>query len=252
MKKIFLILCFVCISSAICFAQEETLEEATTTEKPRKETKSLFGSSFTPPKSAKEFWSQVSPFVNIGTNITINTADKTISAPSPASFALGVGAIWPNNAFVSFQPRLNIFTGYYLWNAADNYAYPAEVENRTAMALSFMFDFPAAATFRFEKYQFEVGAGVGLLARIALMANGVSENDFGSSGSAGSDKEKIKKWFWSDMRFLYPEIFAAWEYKFSEKLMLGFELRYYISMGALVSGRGLDASIIAVAAKFIF
>ena len=51
----------------------------------------LFGGSFVPPKSAKEFWSQVSPFVNLGANITLNTESKLKSAPSPTAFAFAVG-----------------------------------------------------------------------------------------------------------------------------------------------------------------
>ena len=210
----------------------------------------LFGGSYVPAKNAKEFWSQVSPFVNIGVNITLNTESKLKSAPSPTAFSLAFGGIWPNKAFLSFQPRLAFWTSYYLWDGKN--ALPAEVENRTAFVLNFMLDFPAVATFRFQKFQAEAGIGLGVLARAALLANGVSEGDSGTTGSAGGDKDEIQKWFWSSARFLYLEFLGGWEWNFTERIAAGFELRYYLPIGSLIDGRGLDASIIALSAKLIF
>lgn len=210
----------------------------------------ICGGSHVPAKSGKEFLSQISPFVNIGANITINTESSLKSAPSPTAFALSFGAIWPNKAFLSFQPRLSFWWSYYLWDGQN--ALPAEIENRTALALNFMLDLPAAATFRFKSCQVEAGLGLGILARVAVMAGGVGEGDTGVSGSAGSDKEKIQEWFWSGARFLYPELFVAWEWNFTPRIAAGFEARWYFPIGSLINDRGLDASIIALAAKLIF
>ncbi|MBQ9626291.1 MAG: hypothetical protein IJR40_03855 [Treponema sp.] len=210
----------------------------------------LFGGSFVAPKSAKEFWSQVSPFVNLGANITLNTESKLKSAPSPTAFAFAVGGIWPNKAFLSFQPRLSFWWSYYLWDGKN--ALPAEIENRTAFVLNFMLDLPAAATFRFQKFQIEAGAGLGILARAAMLAGGVGEGDTGASGSAGGDKSEIQKWFWSNARFLYTEFFGAWEWNFTDRIAAGFELRYYLPVGSLADGRGLTESIFALSAKLIF
>ena len=208
------------------------------------------GGSHSPAKSAKEFFGQISPFINIGAAFMINTESKLKSAPSPTSFALSIGLIWPNQAFLSFQPRLNFWWSYWLWDG--EMALPAEIENRTALALNFMLDIPAAATFRFKNCQIEAGLGLGILARVALLAGGVSEDDPGTTGSAGGDKEKIQEWFWSGSRFLYPEVFVAWEWRFSPRIAAGLEARYYFPLGAFMDGRGLDASIIAVSGKLIF
>ena len=210
----------------------------------------LFGGSYVPAKNAKEFWSQVSPFVNIGVNITLNTESKLKSAPSPTAFTLAFGGIWPNKAFLSFQPRLAFWTSYYLWDGKN--ALPAEVENRTAFVLNFMLDFPAVATFRFQKFQAEAGIGLGVLARAALLANGVSEGDSGTTGSAGGDKSEIQKWFWGNARFLYVEFIGGWQWIFTERIAAGFDLRYYLPIGSLADGRGLTESIFALSAKLIF
>ena len=259
MKKVILIAALAAFSVAqiFCQAQEagSAQQEATNASQAlddgaAKKWYNLFGGSFVPPTNAKEFWSQVSPFVNIGANITINTESKLKSAPSPTAFALSFGGIWPNKAFWSFQPRLSFWTSYYLWDGKN--ALPAEVENRTALVLNFMVDLPAVATFRFKKCQAEAGLGLGFLARAALLANGVSEGDSGTTGSAGGDKDEIQKWFWSSARFLYLEFLGGWEWNFTERIAAGFELRYYLPIGSLIDGRGLDASIISLGAKLIF
>lgn len=202
------------------------------------------------PENSKEFWSQVSPFINLGLNITVNTESPLKSAPTPVSFTGGLGAIWPNNSFVSFQPRLSFYAMYYLWDGEN--ALPAEIENRTASVLNFMLDLPAAWTFRFKHSQAELGAGLGFLARFSMLSSGVKASDSGASGTAQEDVDKISSWMWNDMHFLYPEIFAAWEYNVTERLKAGLEIRYYLPLGSLAGGRGLDASILSVATKIIF
>ncbi len=210
----------------------------------------LFGSTWTKPESFAEFSQQVSVFINIGALLTVNTESKLKSAPSPVSFSTAIGAVWPNNAFISFQPRLSFFGMYYLWDGKN--ALPAEVENRTALSLSMIFDLPAAATFRLGASSIEAGAGLGFLFRAGILAPNVKASDSGTEGSAGQDVDKINEWFWSGARFLYPEISVAWEYTFSERLRAGFELRYYFPIGSLASGRGFDASMIFMSTKFIF
>lgn len=266
MKKIFLLSALFVFSAASIFCQAQAQEDGAAQSlvqdndsggEPLPQEKdysskwyNLFGGTFTPAKSGKEFLSQISPFVNIGVNITVNTESSLKSAPSPTAFNLSFGGIWPNKAFLSFQPRLSFWWSYYLWDGQN--ALPAEIENRTAFVLNFMMDFPAVTTFRFEKCQLEAGLGLGLLARAALLANGVSDGDTGASGSAGGDKTEIQKYFWSNLRFLHPELFVAWEGKLTERIAAGFEARWYLPLGSLANGRGMTESIIALSAKLIF
>ncbi|MBO7121694.1 MAG: hypothetical protein J6V90_00245 [Treponema sp.] len=259
MKKVILIAALAAFFAAPIFCQDQDPGSAQQEDQnisqaqengAAKKWYNLFGGSFVPPKNGKEFWRQVSPFVNLGCAITINTESTLKSAPSPTAFTLAFGGIWPNKAFISFQPRLSLWTSYYLWDGKN--ALPAEIENRTAFVLNFMLDLPAVATFRFKKCQAEAGLGLGFLARAALLANGVSEGDSGTTGSAGGDKDEIQKWFWSSARFLYVEFIGGWEWNFTERIAAGFDIRYYLPIGSLTSGRGLDASIIALSAKLIF
>lgn len=197
-----------------------------------------------------EFASQVSTFITLGGIFTLNNEGGTKSAVSPITFSTAIGAVWPNNSLLSFQPRLSFFTMYYIWNGKE--ALPSEVENRTALSLSFLLDIPAVFSFRVNKNTFETGLGLALLARIGILAPGVKGSETGASGSASSDVEKINEWFWSAGRFLYPELIFSWDYKISERLRAGLDLRWYIPLGALCTGHGLDTTMFALATKLIF
>ena len=56
----------------------------------------------------------------------------------------------------------------------------------------------------------------------------------------------------SDMRFLFPELTGAWNYKISERLQAGLAMRIYFPLGSLINGRGLDAMMIRVSARLLF
>ena len=111
MKKIFVILlCSFSLLTSNLIAQESSTANAPTTTDETVATstapKGIFGSTFSKPTSFKEFLTQVSPFITIGPILTVNTESGTKSAVSPIAFSTGIGAVWPNNAFISFQPRL--------------------------------------------------------------------------------------------------------------------------------------------------
>lgn len=197
-------------------------------------------------KSSKSY----SFFVTAGPMLMVNTSSSTDSAPSPVMFSCGFGATLFQDRMFQFQPRLSFFTNYYLWN--NDMALPAEVENRTATALSFMFDLPATYTWQNGKNEFQAGAGLGFLARIGILSNGVSgsdENRDDSTRDATQDVKDINSWFWSDMRFLYPELCGSWTYTTPSGWKVGAEARLYLPLGSLITGRGLDATIISLAAK---
>lgn len=192
----------------------------------------------------------VIPYLNLSTQLMINNASKEISAPSPVLFSFGGGAIIGLTDLITLEPHLDFWTQYYLFNKED--ALPAEVEHRTATMLCFMLDIPVGFNFKIGNHTLTPGAGLGFLIRFGLLSNGVKANDKGYSGSAQSDVDKINSWMWNNARFLYPEIFFAWDYKISEKFRAGLVARWYIPVGSLIDGKGLDASILNLSARFIF
>ena len=86
-------------------------------------------------------------FFTLGPSVYVNTDSKT--SPSPVSFAFGAGFDLFNHKFLNFQPKLTFFTNYYLWDG--ECARPSEIENRTALALSFLLDLNTTHIFRLKK-----------------------------------------------------------------------------------------------------
>jgi hypothetical protein len=179
----------------------------------------------------------VSFFFTAGPQLMVNTEPATKSAPSPVQFSGGIGAIFFQDTRIQLLPQLSFFTGYYLWDGTN--ALPAEVENRTALALSFLIDVPVMYTWKKNSWTLRAGGGISILPRIGIRAPGVSSTE------AGDDISSINSWFWSGARFLYPELTASAVYKTSGGWHTGIQQKFYIPAGSLIAGRGLDAAIIS-------
>lgn len=225
------------LSAMSIFAQTEEPQEIEAAEIVEKETDK---------KSRNYQW-----IFTMGPILIVNTESNTKSAPSPIAFSCGLGLKFMPDNFYSFEPRVSFFTNYYLWDGEN--ALPAEVENRTATALSFLIDLPLVFNIaQNEKHGFELGGGLALLARYGILSNGVESSDSGASGDAGGDVSEINSWFWGDMHYLFPELTGAWNFKVNEKLKAGVESHIYFPLGSLANGRGLDAMMITFAARLMF
>ncbi len=189
------------------------------------------------------------PFFSFGPNILLNTKDTIKGAPSPVMFSFGGGVCIPFYKNFSTNPGVSFFTNYYLWNNTDQYAYPAEIENRTALVFSMLTELPITYSINIGKQHFFFGTGLAILARLGIIALGV---DSGTSGSAEDDIEAINHWFWSNARYLYPELCAGWNYKVNKNTTGGFYISYYLPLGSLLTENKLDASIIKIEARLYF
>ena len=178
-------------------------------------------------------------FFTLGPSLYVNTDSE--SAPSPVKFSAGFGADFFNDGVLNFQPKVSVFTNYYLWDGT--YARPAEVENRTALALSFLVDLDTTHTWKFSKEYLQVGGGISFLARYAFLASGVSADDTGTDTTAGNDIDSINSWFYKDLNYLYPNISVCYMHEFTENYLAGLETKIYIPLGALADGRALDTLI---------
>ena len=194
-------------------------------------------------------------FFTAGPKLMLNTDDSTKSAPSPIMYSLGVGGdfLFENN--ILLQAHGSFFTNYYLWDGET--AQPAEVENRTATALSAMIDLTGGYTFRLadsQKHLLSVAGGLGFFARYAILSNGVDEDspnrDTGTK--AGDDVSSINSTFFSDLNFLYPELAFSYSYVLSELWKIGGEARTYIPLGSLMNGNGADCMIFSLALKISY
>lgn len=207
--------------------------------------------------SSPSFFSRIDPslFVTAGPKLMVNTDSSTKSAPSPIMYSLGVGGdfTYENNVFM--QVHASFFTNYYLWDGER--ARPAEVENRTATALSAMLDLTGGYTFclgESQKHRLSLSGGLGFLLRHGILSGGVSEDDPNRDidTTAGDDVSSINGTFFSGLNFLYPEFSVSYSYCLSEIWKIGGEFRTYLPIGSLKDGYGADGMIFALSLKISY
>lgn len=180
--------------------------------------------------------------------VIFNIDDSNKSAPSPIVYPFGFGISVYADKFISFQPRLSFFTNYYLYN--DGSAKPAEIENRTATAFSFLIDLPAVFTFDLKHTHFlEIGLGAGILARFAILSSGVDASEEGESGTVSDDLRAINKSFWENANFLYIENSFAYLFRLNEKIKIGPEIRLYIPCGSLFTKGSMNGGMFSAGIK---
>lgn len=237
----------VCLAFAVLFCVSAFYAQEETSEPVDSETSVVYAEDVIEEKTSHSLdW-----ILSFAPAFLLNTGDVKKTAPSPIVYPFSLGVAFPAEAFVSFQPRLSIFTNYLLWYDGD--AYPAEIENRTATAFCFLLDFPAV--FKYEpsaRHLLEGGAGVSFLCRFAKISNGVSGSDEGYSGSASGDVDEINKWFWKDANFLFFMLSASYLFTFSGKIKAGPEFRCYFPCGSLFSGNGMNNAMFAAGVKLRF
>lgn len=172
-------------------------------------------------------------FITLGPAMMFTT--DSVSAPSPISYSLGIGRTVSVSGDFSLQAHAAFFTSYYLYD--DERAKPAEVENRTALALSSLVSLNALWTFgKTENHWLQIGAGPAIFARYGLQANGVS--------GAADEVSNINRYFWSDLHFLYPDICFSYTRVISQ-FALGAECRIYLPAASFADGMGFEDGIIA-------
>ena len=180
-----------------------------------------------------------------------NLESKLVSAPSPVIYPLSIGILWPNYTKIAVQPTLGFFSTEWLYY--DDKALPAEIENRTASSLSFIFTLPVVVSMYFKYSRLQIMPGISMLAQFALLSNGVKPDDSGYSGSAGNDVKLINQYFWSDMRFLYISIGGSWlinVYKTPNSwVKMGPVINVQLPLGQLTSGTGMQGTIISAGLK---
>lgn len=259
MKKIISLLALLSIFSISVFAQEtEASPLETTEEQPSEKSEKSEKSDFSDEEKsnnkeikAKRSEVPVDFIISMAPALIINTGNHENSAVSPIVYPFSFGVKFFKNNTINFEPRLSFYAGYYLW--VDDAAYPAEIENRTATVFSFLLDLPVIYKKQLSKRQFlEFGFGPSANFRIAILSNGVSSSDAGTTGSAGSDTDEIRSYMWDNFNWLFVNTSVSYTIKLSEKLRLGPECRFYIPCGQLFSGNGFNSGIVTLGLKAVF
>ena len=199
--------------------------------------------------SKKSFLDIFAFCVGFTPSLYLNTQGTTKSAPSPIFYPVYLGIAFPHDAWLSLQPSLKFFTTYYL--ITDGVPAPAEIENRTALAYSFLVDIPVL--FRidfFDKVDFRASAGISFLLRFATLASGVDASAAGYYGTAANDLEYINHWFFSKLRFIYLSGGASFMFNYG-RLKFGPEVSLYAPV-SILTDFSFDAIIFSAGVKLIF
>jgi len=170
----------------------------------------------------------------------LSNGDKKHSAPSPVVFNPGIGCVFPNNYWISFQPMLSFYYSYYLWY--EGRALPAEIENRVATTLSFMLDLPVSFAIPIKSTKLELYTGPAILMRFGWKANGTSESD-------AADVKEINSYFWSKARFLYLTAGIDWMVPLPDGTKFGPFGTFYLPVGSLAAHEGMNATTITIGLK---
>jgi hypothetical protein len=182
------------------------------------------------------FSGNVKTVFSISPQITINK-DKE-GAPSPIKTGVGVGFEIPLSHNFIFAPNLTFTTNYYLQK--EDKVLPAEIENRTALAISSMINIPAS--FSIGETGLSISAGFAFFLRFALPLEGIEASD---------EVSKINEYFWQKMRFLYLSTDVQWMFDLP-KVKAGPILRFYLPLGGLISDKSMNASIFNLGLKVCF
>lgn len=231
-------------------SQNPTQEEITNSQEQEiKESDDIFffGNLFQPPKSLSEFTGAMDFVMEFEPGISINTASRSVSAPSPIIYPITFGFLWPDYTFLAAQPSVSFFMNNHLWY--NGKALPAEIENRTSTTLSFLFNIPAVLSFYIKNFRLQLMPGIAILARFAFLANNINASDSGYSGSAASDIKNINSYFWSNGRFFYLSSGVSILYKITDTIKIGPVMNVYVPIIPLLTGEGLQATIISLGVK---
>lgn len=201
-----------------------------------------------------EFKKDFSPsfFLTLGPMVLVNTDSTSESAPSPVMYAGGAGFdFFPESSF-DFQTKISFFTNYYLWNGEE--AKPAEVENRTATAISFLLDLCGGKKWISGKNSFSLDGGLGFLFRYGILSNGVEESDKNpkTGTSAKDDIKDINSDFLTFMNMIYPEVAFSYSRSIFDGWKAGVESRIYFPLGSVSSGDGFDNMLFSLSFKLNF
>lgn len=172
------------------------------------------------------------------TSLFVNTGDKKVSAPSPIYFNPGFGVTWPKEKALAVEPALNLSFGYFLFN--EGRALPAEIENREASVLSLLLNIPAVFTFPIKSTKLRVNAGGAILMRFAWNSN---------AGADASNVDEIKKYLWGKARFLYISGGADWMLPVSSASRFGPFINFFLPVGSIFAGEGLNGMILQAGLK---
>ncbi len=191
-------------------------------------------------------------FLNFDHIFIFRTIESVTDTPYfTMAFPFTVGFVFPADTKLNFQPKISFFSEYFLWDG--NNAFPAKQEDSTNIAFCFLIDLPANYTYMLkEKHIFEGKTGPSFDIRFSKTMNGLNSSDESAGGTVAEEVREINSWFWKNANFLYWNFSLSYMYAFVRGIKAGPEARFYIPMGSVLSGNGMNGYMISAGLKVRF
>ena len=191
-------------------------------------------------------------FLNFDHIFIFRTIESVTDTPYfTMAFPFTVGFVFPADTKLNFQPKISFFSEYFLWDG--NNAFPAKQEDSTNIAFCFLIDLPANYTYTLkEKHIFEGKTGPSFDIRFSKTMNGLNSSDESAGGTVAEDVREINSLFWKNANFLYWNFSLSYMYAFVRGIKAGPEARFYIPLGSVLSGNGMNGYMISAGLKVRF
>ena len=192
------------------------------------------------PVEAEGFFSRLSWFGEGSILFFLEDNDVADSAPMPILPSLGAGASYPFADTLRLELTLDFYTTHYHFHSGLNRPVPVEIENRTARVLGFILGFQAVRPFNVTP-DLTLRAYGGLAAdiRIVFAAAGLEAHE--DMREIHRNTRQVRRYFWSQGRWLLPVIGLGADYTLNSGLKLGFDFRVWMPADRLWTGEDLPA-----------
>ena len=261
MKKEFFVLAFLLFSAPLVFSEgeniapenNEVLQQETAASGENKILQAINESPYPEQIIEKHTKHGIDWFVNIEPLFVFRTVDPAVTNPAPlmAIFPFSIGLVFPEETPVSFQPKLTVFSVYYCWDGAN--AFPATQMESIATAFNFLLDFSVSYAWCINlHHHISAATGPAFLFRTACPMNGLYETSRSHESTVGDEVHKINTWFWLNANFLYWDFSASYLYEVKKGFKIGPEARFYLPLGSIFQGQGMNGFMIGFGAKAQF
>jgi len=192
------------------------------------------------PIQAEGFFSRLSWFAEGSILFFLEDNDVADSAPMPILPSLGAGASYPLTDTLRLELTLDFYTTHYHFHSGLNRPVPVEIEKRTARTLGFILGFQAVRPFNVTP-DLTLRAYGGLAAdiRIVFPAAGLEAHE--DMREVRRNTDQVRRYFWSQGRWLLPLVGIGADYTLNSGLALGFDFRVWMPVYRLWTGEDLPS-----------
>ena len=188
------------------------------------------------PLDAQGYFSKISWFGE-GSVIFFPEDNGMDSDPMPILPSPGLGVVFPVNKLINIEATLDFYLTHYGYSYKLDRAVPSAIENRSARVIGSVLAVQAAAYFDVTTLlTARAFAGLAADLRIVLIAADLGPGD---ERDASEQTDSVRKYFWSQARWLLPVTGGGVDFTINERIKVGIDLRAWLPAYRLWTKEGL-------------